>query len=50
MNKQTAEAKSQEFNNFERLTKNLLAVPKKEIDQKKAAYERAKSKKEKPAK
>lgn len=50
MNKQAAEAKDSEFKNFQQLTKNLLAVPKKEIEQKKAAYERAKSKKEKPAK
>jgi hypothetical protein len=43
---------SEEFKNFRDFTKKLLAVPKKEIDQQKARYEkkRAKIKKEKPAK
>lgn len=50
MNKQARDDKSGEFQNFRELAKNLLAVPKKEIDEKKASYERTKRKKEKPAK
>jgi putative ubiquitin-RnfH superfamily antitoxin RatB of RatAB toxin-antitoxin module len=48
VNKQTQEKQSKEYRNFAELTRNLLAVPKKEIDRKKAAY--ARKKKEKPAK
>lgn len=48
MNKQTQGKQSEEFRNFRELTEKLIAVPKKEIDQKKAAYEQ--KKKEKPAK
>lgn len=50
MSKQAQTKQPEEFHNFRELTKKLIAVPKKEIDQKKAAYERVKSKKEKPAK
>jgi hypothetical protein len=43
---------SAEFKNFREVTRKILAVPKKEIDQEKIRYEkdRAKIKKEKPAK
>jgi hypothetical protein len=47
MSKQT-QKQTEEFKNFRALTEKLVAVPKKEIDQKKAAYEQ--KKKEKPAK
>lgn len=50
MSKPAPTKQPEEFRNFRELTKKLIAVPKKEIDQKKAAYERAGSKKEKPAK
>lgn len=37
------------FEKFERLTKGLMAVPKKELDEKQAEYERAKKRgKQKP--
>lgn len=48
MNKQPQEKQPEEYRNFRELTEKLIAVPKREIDQKKAAYER--KKKEKPAK
>lgn len=50
--KSTSNIKSEEFERFEDFTRRLLAVPKKEIDQQKARYEkeRAKNRKEKPAK
>jgi hypothetical protein len=49
MPKQT---ESEEFKNFREFTRKLIAVPKKEIDQQKARYEkeRAKIKKEKSSK
>jgi hypothetical protein len=50
MNKRIPEPQSAEYKNFKELAKNLLAVPKKEVDEKKAAYERNKIKKERPAK
>jgi hypothetical protein len=50
MKKQPQSANHEEFENFKKLTKNLLAVPKKEVDEKRAQYEREKSKKERPAK
>jgi hypothetical protein len=40
--------KSEEFKRFEDFTRKLLAVPKKEIDQQKAKYERQKTAKGKP--
>jgi hypothetical protein len=40
---------TEEYRNFKELTKNLLAVPKKEYDKKHVEFEK-KSKKEKPAK
>ena len=40
MRKQAPEVQSREFNNFKALTKNLLAVPKKEADDKKAEYDK----------
>lgn len=36
--------KSEEFKRFEDFTRRILAVPKKEIDQQKAKYERKKTK------
>jgi len=36
--------KSEEFKRFEDFTRRLIAVPKKEIDQQKAKYEREKTK------
>jgi len=50
MSKQTQTKQPEEFRNFRELAQKLVAIPKKEIDQKKAAYELAKSKKEKSAK
>lgn len=50
MSKPTPKSENPEFQDFRDLAKNLLAVPKKEVDEKKAEYERKKSKKEKPAK
>ena len=47
MNRQT-QKQPEEYRNFKELAQKLVAVPKKEIDEKKDAYERAK--KEKPAK
>jgi hypothetical protein len=38
---------SQPFENFERLAKGLMAVPKKELDEKQAEYEREKKQKKK---
>jgi 7,8-dihydro-6-hydroxymethylpterin-pyrophosphokinase len=38
---------SQPFENFERLAKDLMAVPKKELDAKLAEYERQKGRKKK---
>ena len=49
MNKRSPETPNAEFSKFKELTKNLIAVPKKEIDEKKEAYGRNKDKKEKPA-
>jgi hypothetical protein len=40
---------SQPFENFERLAKHLMAVPKKELDAKQAEYERKKKRKKKQA-
>ncbi|MBA3242092.1 MAG: hypothetical protein H0T60_12765 [Acidobacteria bacterium] len=37
--------KSESFENFERLAKQLMQVPKKELDEKLAEYERQKRKK-----
>ncbi len=39
MEKQARNAPNEEFKNFQELTKKLLAVPKKEVDKKRAAYE-----------
>ncbi len=50
MNKRPGEKQVSEFEKFKELAKNLVAVPKKEVEQQKAAYERDKSKKERPAK
>ena len=51
MSKGTRQKESAEFNNFKELAKNLLAVPKSEVDKKRAAYENRKNvKKERPAK
>ena len=42
MNPKKTEQHSEEFNNFKKLAKNLLAVPKSEVDQKREAYENKK--------
>lgn len=49
MNKQSPSRENEEFKNFQRLTKNLLAVPKKEYDKKHEEFGK-KNKKERPAK
>lgn len=41
--KPTANAKSEEFKRFEDFTRRIMAVPKKEIDQQKAKYEKQKA-------
>lgn len=46
MKKQEQNKVSDEFSNFRQLARKLVAVPKKEVDEKKADYERDKSKKE----
>jgi hypothetical protein len=38
---------SQPFENFERLAKSLMAIPKKELDEKQAEYERDKKRRKK---
>lgn len=43
MEKQARNAPNEEFKNFEELTKKLLAVPKKEVDKKREAYQRKKN-------
>lgn len=45
MSKQTQEKQSEEYRNFRELAGKLIAVPKSEIDQKKADYERKKKEK-----
>jgi hypothetical protein len=40
----TATEKPEEFKRFEDFTRRLMAVPKKEIDQQKAKYDRKKTK------
>jgi hypothetical protein len=40
--KSASSAKSEEFKRFEDFTRRLMAVPKKEIDQQKAKYEKQK--------
>ena len=47
--KPPSKSTSEEYQNFERFTKALLAVPKKEIDKQKAEYERKKAEKKKKA-
>jgi len=42
MKKRPDNQRTEEFNAFEKLTKSLLAVPKKEVDQKREEYESAK--------
>lgn len=45
------EPKSEEFRRFEELTKQIISVPKSEIDKRKEEYKREKSgKKKRPAK
>ena len=46
--KSSSEIKSEEFKRFEDFTRRLMAVPKKEIDQQKAKYEKQKTAKSKP--
>jgi hypothetical protein len=50
MSRPKHETPNPEFNKFKELAKNLLAVPKKEVDAKRADYDRDKNKKERPAK
>jgi hypothetical protein len=47
MKKQKQEKPSEEFERFRDFTKRLMAVPKKEIDQQKAKYEKQKTAKSK---
>jgi hypothetical protein len=47
--KPKASAPSEEYQRFEQFTKALMAVPKKEIDQQKAKYEKQKAAKKKKA-
>jgi len=47
--KTSSNPKSEEFNRFEDFTRRLMAVPKKEIDQQKAKYERKKATKKRQA-
>jgi len=49
MKKKSTRDKSEEFQRFERFTKALMAVPKKEIDAQKAKYERKKVTKKRQA-
>lgn len=42
MAEQTRETPSEEYRNFEELARKLLAVPKKEVDKKKAAHQKKK--------
>ncbi|HYR74908.1 MAG TPA: hypothetical protein VEM96_03630 [Pyrinomonadaceae bacterium] len=49
MKKQKVEKPSEEFERFREFTKRLIAVPKKEIDQQKAKYEKQKAAKKKRA-
>ena len=44
MNKETKNKQSDEFTRFERTLRNLMAVPKSEIDAQKAKYEREREK------
>jgi hypothetical protein len=46
--KSPSNVKSEEFKRFEDFTRRLIAVPKKEIDQQKAKYEKQKAAKSKP--
>lgn len=48
MNERSREKQSTPFENFKGLTKRLLAVPKKEAEKEKAAYERKKKGAERP--
>jgi hypothetical protein len=50
MKRETSSTTSPEFTRFKDLTKRLIAVPKKEIDNKKAKYEHDKTKTKRPAK
>ena len=45
--KSASNGKSEEFRRFEEFTKRLMSVPKKEIDQQKAKYEKQKTAKSK---
>ena len=47
--KPKSNAPSEEFQRFERFTKALMAVPKKEIDAQKAKYEKQKATKKRKA-
>jgi hypothetical protein len=46
--KSNSNGKSEEFKRFEDFTRRIMAVPKKEIDQQKAKYEKEKAAKSKP--
>jgi hypothetical protein len=43
MKKRTCNGQDEEFKNFKKLTRKLLAVSKKELDKQKAAYQEKKS-------
>jgi len=49
MKKKSTTPKSEEFRRFEDFTRRLMAVPKKEIDQQKAKYEKQKTARKKKA-
>ena len=42
MKKQTSKPPSEEYQNFEKLAKQLISVPKSEIDKREAEYQRTK--------
>lgn len=50
MHQKSPKPQSKEFENFKELAKNLIAVPKSDVDKKKAAYENERDKKGKPIK
>ncbi|MGI8654290.1 MAG: hypothetical protein ACR2LC_03620 [Pyrinomonadaceae bacterium] len=44
MNKETKSKRSEEFTRFEQTLRNLIAVPKSEVDKERAKYEREREK------
>lgn len=47
--KPSSNAKSEEYQNFERLAKAILAVPKSELDKREAKYQKKKAEKKRKA-